>query len=547
MSRRPVATGEPPLPLVVQIGFAGSRQLLAAGRSAPGQTTEFEEALEPLLTARLAALPGELGLSAKHFCCGISQLAIGADTLFTRACATLGWDQRLFLPQAREQFLHAGGAEDPDFTTSEREAATRLFGLPHIIQERVVSAASVRQEQFEDVSAELVRVSDLIVCLVRSGAVGARGGSRALIEEAVRRKRAVLELRVSSEEGRPVIEEERWHNRGAFVVPAAPPELDRLKADLAASTSVDDYYDALKTFGTQVADWRKTVFRLAALVIIGSHVAATIMAAYGSTLPHTGPGLGILQALLAAELVTLSVGWLTHTYLHRSRASEIWAMSRLTAEVARSGLAVRDVPEYLSHLFTLPLPHSLRPILRTVNVLHLRDAARAVRREPWEARRDRYVASRLRGPSAGQIPYYQRKHVSAKRWTWLAQGFFSICSLAAIAVAGYKLATLGAHPESELAAGAEAAKATTGAALLAVAAIVLPVAAVAAISLAAAFDLEARIHTFGEMLEFLERRAEDLEQTTSERAFVNLVLFTEGRLLGENANWYARRAYTGVT
>ncbi|MEZ4585612.1 MAG: hypothetical protein R2909_04325 [Gemmatimonadales bacterium] len=544
MSRRPVAAGQPPLPLVVQIGFAGSRHLLAAERSAPEQTAEFEAELEPLLTARLAALPDELGLSPKHFCCGISQLAIGADTLFTRACATLGWDQRIFLPQAREQFLDAGPAEDPDFTPSERETATGLFGLPHIVQERVVSAANDRQDQFEDVSAELVRVSDLIVCVVRSGAAGARGGSRALIDEAVRREKAVLELRVSSREGRPVVDE-RWHNRGAFAVPAAPLELQRIKADLTKSASAGEYYGALKTFGTQVADWRKNVFRLAAVVIIGSHVAATIMAAWGISISHSE--VELLQSLLVAEVATLAVGFLTHFYLHRSRASEVWAMSRLTAEVARSGLAVRDVREYLSHLFNLPLPHSLRSVLRTVNVLHLREAAHPPREEPWETKRDRYVTSRLKDPATGQLPYYERKHASAKRWTALAQTFFSICSLAAIAVAVYKLSKLIGHSEPDLPSTAEAAKAAAAATRLAVAAIVLPVVAVAAVSLAAAFDLEARIHTFGEMVEFLDRRAKDLEQTASERAFVSLVLFTEGRLLGENANWYARRAYTGVT
>jgi len=76
--------------------------------------------------------------------------------------------------------------------------------------------------------------------------------------------------------------------------------------------------------------------------------------------------------------------------------------------------------------------------------------------------------------------------------------------------------------------------------------ILLPVLAVAALSLAAAFDLEARRHTFKEMHEFLERQTRHLTEAASEREFAKLLLETESRLLGETVNWFSRRSFTGV-
>jgi len=83
-------------------------------------------------------------------------------------------------------------------------------------------------------------------------------------------------------------------------------------------------------------------------------------------------------------------------------------------------------------------------------------------------------------------------------------------------------------------------------AVLGTLAIVMPVLAAAALSLAAAHDLEAQGHTYQEMFEFLERQKEYLRAATSERDYADLVLETESRLLGETANWFSRRFFTGV-
>jgi hypothetical protein len=65
-------------------------------------------------------------------------------------------------------------------------------------------------------------------------------------------------------------------------------------------------------------------------------------------------------------------------------------------------------------------------------------------------------------------------------------------------------------------------------------------------SLAAAFDLEARLHTYEEMVRFLESQRRWLAEACTEFEFASLVRETESRLLGESVTWYSRRAFTGV-
>ena len=73
---------------------------------------------------------------------------------------------------------------------------------------------------------------------------------------------------------------------------------------------------------------------------------------------------------------------------------------RLVAEVARSVTAIGRFHVHLEHLFDLPFPVVLRPLLRTVNVLHLHSNT-ITRDEPWEPQRDVYIGRRQRQSDAG--------------------------------------------------------------------------------------------------------------------------------------------------
>ena len=342
--------------------------------------------------------------------------------------------------------------------------------------------------------------------------------------------------------------------------------------------------------GDAQANWQRKLFKWVASIIIGTHVLATILAvivlASHVTKDHTTvnptmsvaddetpasakhvekrrarPDLweAVIPWLLVLELASLLVGFGVHYFLHHSHAcdrkvtraannaasrqcetysrAQWWAMSRLAAEVARSVMAFGSVHVYLEYLFALPFPSALRPLLRTINVLHLRGARRDS--ADWESKRNRYVAMRLTGEE-GQINYYRNTAARARRWLHLFQWTFLVCSGDAIAAMFVKLLVIAVNRYLDH----DNPAVVTG--TLGGLAITLPVLAVAALSLAAAMDLEARKHTYAEMLAFLEEQKDRMNQAATERDFVRLLLETESRLLGEIANWFSRRSFTGV-
>ncbi|MBI5424987.1 MAG: hypothetical protein HZA32_12995 [Opitutae bacterium] len=539
-SQSPTASG---LPLVVQVAFAGKRRLFDPPHASSGDEAAFAAAVERLLVERLHRLQTELGGGRV---CGLSSLAAGGDLMFARSCQQLGWWQRVLLPQPREDFLAACGSGGPDFTPAEAEEARRLLLGGHVIEERVASVASERATRFEDVNLELVRICDVLVCLLPGAATADKpAGTRATLALAQRWHRPVLEIGVTvGKDGKPVLSEQ-WHcppSKTAGACPAAPgfaparlpAPLDRITPPATGLDDAAAYRAALKQFSSATATRMQRRFKWAALIIVGAHVAATALALAALKI-H---GETALHWLLGIELSFLLFGLGYHEYLHRSHAAQRWAMARLSAEVARSAIPLAGVPRSLRYLFELPMPGELRPLLRTLNVLHL--AGLSARTGTWQARRETYVAERLRKPVNGQLDYYARRLAQARRWLQVAQATFFVGSAGAFAATAAKLGLAldwwhvgtAAH---DLAAGG-----------LGSLAVFLPVVAVAALSLAGAFDLEARVHTYAEMLEFLQHHTHLIEAAVSENEFATLALQIEARLLGETANWHARRAFTGV-
>lgn len=72
----------------VQIGFAGSRQLFEPQSLRAAEAGRLEARVTEYLAGQLPTLPEDLGLEDQHLLCGISQLAIGADTALSRASMT---------------------------------------------------------------------------------------------------------------------------------------------------------------------------------------------------------------------------------------------------------------------------------------------------------------------------------------------------------------------------------------------------------------------------------------------------------------------------
>jgi hypothetical protein len=535
----------PGLPVAVQLSFAGSRALLDARRSPQVDPKAFEQALQVMLRDRIEALGKELGLTDRHFWCGLSQIAIGGDTVFTRACTDLEILQRIYLPQPRDEFLNARDEVDgtPDFLPEEQTVARELLEDPHIIQERVVATAVDRQARFAQVNRELARVADVLICLVRSDAVPQPGGSLDLVEQARKRGRPLLAIRLGvGPDGRPVFEREEWYGRELFKLPSLPHELGAIQTEFKEIPPVRPYCTALLEFAGKQASGRQTLFKYSALIIVGTHFGATLCAVLALWL-HTN-----VSQLLVIELLLLATGQLVHHQLHRRHAAAAWGITRLVSELARSVQAMASVRTYLSHLFVLPIPESLSPLLRTLDILHLRDSHRLLPATLID-RRDQYVRERLLDHRSGQIPYYDSKSRSATRWLKVANRVFLFGSFSAFAATLLKLLLhsakendsvwtwLMAHHELDHDFWHH---------VLGSLAVLLPVVAVAAMSLAASLDLEARASTYQEMLIFLRRHGKLLEQATSESEFAELAIECETRLLSETATWYFRRSYTSV-
>ncbi len=524
------------LPIVVHVGFAGSRLLYDPSDYPAVDGEKFHRAVQLHLEARLRQLPLDLGMSPAHFLCGISQIAAGGDFLFTRSCRDLDIPQRIYLSERRAEYLSAVASDaTPDFSDGEREEAEHLLGFGHVIQECVVSDALEREARFEEVNLEIVRVSDVVLCLMRDGAASGAGGTTDLLERAEHRGKPGLEIRVSVRHGAPHFEE-IWHRRESFVLPELPPDFalaeNTLREANSALPSVYAYSDALWAVAIRQAKRLQSRFTYAAVVILLTHVAATLAAVI--TLKFHA---WWTVSLLGGEVLLLMGGLAMHEYLHHSRSARVWAMSRLVVEICRTFSATGAVHTYLDYPFHQPIPEVFRPLLRTLNVLHLR-STRPRANDPWRPKRDAYVDAHLAG-TKGQITYYAEALPKARRSLKRSRMAFLAFSMLAI------LATLG-----ELYAiwyDAEVGPDTTGlSGLLGMLAILLPVFAVATLSLASARDVEARVHTYEEMLGFLNEQVDQLNSATSEREFVRLMLETESRLLGETANWYSRRSFTGV-
>jgi hypothetical protein len=535
MTASPAAS--PTLHCAVTLGFAGSRQLL----DQPSPDGEELAQIKRFLTEHLEGLPEALHLSKAHFLCGLSQIAVGADTLFTQACRDLNYPQWIVLPEPRDEFLNARSASGtPDFTEEERNDAITLLASDHIIHEEVVSNAPDRTSRFEDANLEIVRRSDVVVCLLRADAQRRSGGTEHLLDLAKNRGRPTLEIRIVRKDGKLAMVP-TWHNLTDFTPPQLPDDLRGVSASAGdALPSATDYRGALKSFASAQAKGHRKVFRYAAAFIIATHLLATLLAA--SVLAgHAAHGVPPwVLGVLALELVLLVVGFLVHRYLHRSEAAKRWALVRLIAEITRSIQAIDPLHLNLHYLFWLPLPTGLQPLLHTLNILHLRSTRRFHddQRQDWTPLRDSYVRNRLTAQPNGQIVFYTRALAADQRLLRIGTATFVVCSLLAMLATGIKLFVSGFGSASEATPSLPP--------VMGVLAIWFPVLAVGALSFIASMDIVARTRTFAETLEFLKEQQPLLEQTDSFREFTSLLQETEVRLLGEVTNWYSRRSFTSV-
>ena len=487
------STLQPTIPMVVQIGFAGSRSLFDPAQHPDFDADAIAQQVLGQFSNYLRQLPQTLGLSAHHFLCGVSQVAIGADTVFAQACQALAISQRVLLPQPRDAYLEATSADgSPDFSAAQQRVARELLASPHVIEERTVSSAVERGERFEDANLVILRASDVVVCLVREQAVHKRGGTQTLIDRAISLGKPVLEITVSLVEGRavlsPLLPLPQWRNGGSFSPPGMPRELANLLIDAPGLRgehlpAAADFIGRIKNFASERSKHRSGWFKRGAMTIISLHIAATFFAILSGK-PEVSQ---FLSLWLWGELGMLCIGLVAHETLHRSEAVRVWAVNRLVAESMRSLAAVEASGGDLSYPLTLAYDDAFRPLLHTCAVLHRHSGRRSDAATVTSERRAAYLGERIGNLKKGQVRYYGKEADNAARRLRIANVgflFFSACAIAATTTELlahfdllYPALMDGVHHWGVLLA------------------IGLPVAAVGFLSWASASDLEARAQT----------------------------------------------------
>ena len=154
-------SSDPGLPLVVQIGFAGSRRLYDSEEHPDVDPRAFEQAVQLKLQV-IRGLGDELRLGPKRFFCGVSQIAAGpADSLHAGVQRAEFAAANLSHPAARRL---SDGAKRRRRRRRHRPgapAACELLDSPHVVQERVASDAIDREARFEEAN---IRSPSLATC-----------------------------------------------------------------------------------------------------------------------------------------------------------------------------------------------------------------------------------------------------------------------------------------------------------------------------------------------------------------------------------------------
>lgn len=541
------------VPLVVQIGISGTRLVVPQDLQSSVVQESYRAALQAEIRAYLEQLPRRLGGWDQHFPCAVSQLAIGVDTLALRATCELGWMHRIVLPRFPEEYFSAT-AEDgtPDFPGATREECEGLLHAPNVIDFDVVSTAAKRNDRFAEVNHHMARACDLLVFVVGEGSVGGPGGTGDLVERAQNRGMPYVLLRVRKEADGRLWLDAAEDELGAFEAPKAPHELDHAGEAAAGlcgvGCSAEELRSCLRKVAEKTANRLRDGYLVNVRVVLVTHVAATALAVAAILLAGKDPVAWKLhiKAILLIELVVLSFGFWRHHSLHKEHITASWAMCRLIEQVVDSATAMKGIPHSLRHFFSLPMPRSLRPVLRTLNVLHLQEVSR------WEGNRPS-IKQYLNGRVASQADYHgDVLKKSGEKLQRMVLVFYSFSGLAILMTATKLGKKLFGSPKSKVpgeghSEGAGLADLASHSDLFSdtcgFLAVWSPVVAVAALTWAVASDLKARQATGREMQGFLKRFLDRNQHLEDGPIFHGVALETEARILGESANWYARRAF----
>ena len=202
------------------IGFSGSRLLYIndnlAEKDKVADRGVFEKTLAVQVSQKIKDLFHRLNRSLED-AEALSQIAIGADMVFTRSCQMLNIQQRLCLPQPFDHFLDAVDTPSgyPDFSDEDKMEARELRKHPNFIEEKVVSHSTDRELQFQETNQFILEHCNLAIAIIRDDVVQAvPGGALDFLHQAINRGIPILELRVHAEDGMPLIKTSSFKSSG---------------------------------------------------------------------------------------------------------------------------------------------------------------------------------------------------------------------------------------------------------------------------------------------------------------------------------------------
>ena len=136
-------------------------------------------------------------------------------------------------------------------------------------------------------------------------------------------------------------------------------------ADGTFLPDVTQYCNVLKTHTSGQARRYSEIFFGAAMIVIATHIGATLLATMALVGHRNWPPL-VVGGLLFIESIVLLFGFGCHRWIHHHRLTKLWAISRLLAEINRSVRSLENLGS--GYLFRLRLPAELIPLLRTINI-----------------------------------------------------------------------------------------------------------------------------------------------------------------------------------
>lgn len=501
-------------PRFLTVGFVGARRL-----DLPGEPENWEVGAERLrsrldevlagLSARLA--PGER-LSA------VSSLAAGGDTVFAEVVAQRSIWHQIYLPQAPGDFFN-----EKDFFGSAARAAhsRRLLDAPNVIEVRVASAALERRARFSEVGYQILADCDVLITVLRPDDAAGTGGTAETLAQARFISRPTIEF-VLDGDLRP---------RGAasFALPPATEPAFQWSIETGDGAEAEiQLIAALKARASIAARRHKHRHHQSSGTVAVTNVSAAAIAAWSlAGLPH---GLGTRSA----KLVLLTLGIALYLLRRQRRHRRSWVQERLTAELCRSALAVRDLPGRLEYLTHLPLGDA-RELIRSLGLLHLGATRRMA--QPASDLVDRYVRERLGGlagaRASGQIDYFEMKAAQAIRLRRCLQTAFYVLTAVALGTSAVDAWV-----------GTDVAHATPWQRWICLfAPTIVPVLAAAAASWASTLDLDRRVDRYRGLALSLRAQRDLLPAIRGAALLAHAIQQIEQTLLLEVADWHGKQRH----